>query len=396
MAKRLLTWIPAILILSLSLSISYYWLSNKPKAKRNPAQSVAPLVELLQSKETDYSATVFAMGSVIPAQKVNLTSRINGMIISVSPDFVPGGFFKKGAQIVQLDPTDYELAIKQKENALAKARFDLTLELGQQAIAKREFSLLNANLDQQSKNLVLRQPHLALAKTAISAAEAALTQSRLDLQRTKTSSPFNAIVLETNAHIGSWVSTFSTGTPLIKLAGTNSFWVIATLPVNKLNKIDIPNINSAKGSEVKIYFKAAWGEQAFRLGTVKRLKVELETSGRMAELIIEVQDPMSLLKENKGLPTLILGAFVRVEIIGHKLKNVIPIPETLIHSGQRIWLVSEKNTLNIQAITPVWQEQGLVFIDAAQLPDNSRIISSSLSTPVQGMSVRINKASIQE
>ncbi|TXL04221.1 hypothetical protein BMR07_13040 [Methylococcaceae bacterium CS1] len=160
MAKRLLTWIPAILILSLSLSISYYWLSNKPKAKRNPAQSVAPLVELLQSKETDYSATVFAMGSVIPAQKVNLTSRINGMIISVSPDFVPGGFFKKGAQIVQLDPTDYELAIKQKENALAKARFDLTLELGQQAIAKREFSLLNANLDQQSKNLVLRQPHL--------------------------------------------------------------------------------------------------------------------------------------------------------------------------------------------------------------------------------------------
>ncbi|MCK5869568.1 efflux transporter periplasmic adaptor subunit [Methylococcaceae bacterium CS5] len=396
MAKRLLTWIPAILILSLSLSISYYWLSNKPKAKRNPAQSVAPLVELLQSKETDYSATVFAMGSVIPAQKVNLTSRINGMIISVSPDFVPGGFFKKGAQIVQLDPTDYELAIKQKENALAKARFDLTLELGQQAIAKREFSLLNANLDQQSKNLVLRQPHLALAKTAISAAEAALTQSRLDLQRTKTSSPFNAIVLETNAHIGSWVSTFSTGTPLIKLAGTNSFWVIATLPVNKLNKIDIPNTNSAKGSEVKIYFKAAWGEQAFRLGTVKRLKVELETSGRMAELIIEVQDPMSLLKENKGLPTLILGAFVRVEIIGHKLKNVIPIPETLIHSGQRIWLVSEQNTLNIQAITPVWQEQGLVFIDAAQLPDNSRIISSSLSTPVQGMSVRINKASIQE
>ncbi|TXL06519.1 efflux transporter periplasmic adaptor subunit [Methylococcaceae bacterium CS3] len=396
MAKRLLTWIPAILILSLSLSISYYWLSNKPKAKRNPAQSVAPLVELLQSKETDYSATVFAMGSVIPAQKVNLTSRINGMIISVSPDFVPGGFFKKGAQIVQLDPTDYELAIKQKENALAKARFDLTLELGQQAIAKREFSLLNANLDQQSKNLVLRQPHLALNRTAISAAEAALTQSRLDLQRTKTSSPFNAIVLETNAHIGSWVSTFSTGTPLIKLAGTNSFWVIATLPVNKLNKIDIPNTNSAKGSEVKIYFKAAWGEQAFRLGTVKRLKVELETSGRMAELIIEVQDPMSLLKENKGLPTLILGAFVRVEIIGHKLKNVIPIPETLIHSGQRIWLVSEQNTLNIQAITPVWQEQGLVFIDAAQLPDNSRIISSSLSTPVQGMSVRINKASIQE
>jgi multidrug resistance efflux pump len=63
------------------------------------------------------------------------------MVISVSPNFIPGGFLKKGEQIVQLDPTDYQLIIKDKENALAKAKFDLTLELGRQAIAKREYKL---------------------------------------------------------------------------------------------------------------------------------------------------------------------------------------------------------------------------------------------------------------
>ncbi len=389
MAKRLLRWMPAILILGLALGLSYYWLSNKPKAKRNTAQQVAPLVNILQIDKIDYSTTISAMGSVIPSQTVNLTSRINGMVISVSPNFVPGGFLAKGEQIVQLDPTDYKLAIKQKENELAKAKFNLTMELGQQAIAKREYKLLNADLDQQSQNLVLRKPHLALAKTAITAAEAALTQSRLDLQRTKTSSPFNAIVLETNAHIGSWVSTFSTGTPLIKLAGSDSFWILATLSVDKLNKINIPNINAETGSEVKIYFPSAWGKQAYRTGIVKRLKVELEASGRMAELIIEIQDPLSLLEENKGLPTLILGAFVHLEISGNILKNVLPIPETVMHSGENIWLVTDKNTLNIKKITPVWQEQGLVFITADQLPENARIISSSLNTPVQNMMVRI-------
>ena len=389
MAKRLLRWMPALLILGLSLGLSFYWLSNKPKAKRSTAQQVAPLVNIMQLNAIDYPTTVSAMGNVIPAQKVNLTSRINGMVISVSPNFIPGGFLKKGEQIVQLDPTDYQLAIKQKENALAKAKFDLIMELGQQAIAKREYKLLNADLDQQSKNLVLRKPHLALAKTAITAAEAALTQARLDLQRTKTSSPFNAIVLETNAHIGSWVSTFSTGTPLIKLAGTNSFWIIATLSVDKLNKINIPDINSTTGSEVKIHFNAAWGEQAYRVGTVKRLKVELEASGRMAELIIEVQDPLCLLDENKGLPTLILGAFVHLNITGDTLKNVLAIPESVIHSGLKIWLVTEQNTLDIKSITPLWQEQGLIFIDSGQLPDKSRIISSNLSTPVQDMAVRI-------
>ena len=389
MVKRLLRWMPAILILGLALGLSYYWLSNKPKAKRSTAQQAAPLVNTLQVNKIDYPTTISAMGSVIPAQTVNLTSRINGMVISVSPNFVPGGFLAKGEQIVQLDPTDYKLAIKQKENELAKARFNLTLELGQQAIAKREYKLLNADLDQQSQNLVLRKPHLALAKTAITAAEAALTQSRLDLQRTKTVSPFNAVVLETNAHIGSWVSTFSTGTPLIKLAGSDSFWILATLSVDKLNKINIPDINAETGSEVKVYFPSAWGKQVYRTGTIKRLKVELEASGRMAELIIEIQDPLSLLEENKGLPALILGAFVHLEIAGHTLKNVLAIPETVIHSGENIWLVTDKNTLDIKKITPVWQEQGLVFIHADQLPENARIISSSLSTPVQNMTVRI-------
>ncbi|WP_428352937.1 efflux RND transporter periplasmic adaptor subunit [Methyloprofundus sp.] len=380
---------PAILILSLSLGLSYYWLSNKPKAKRSNAQAVAPLVETLQLSPIDYPTTVSAMGTVIPSQKVNLTSRINGMIISVSPNFIPGAFLNKGEQIVQLDPTDYALAIKQKENALAKAQFDLTLELGRQAIAKREYKLLNANLDQQSQDLVLRKPHLALAKTAITAAEASLKQARLDLQRTKTSSPFNAIVLETNAHIGSWVSTFSTGTPLIKLAGTDSFWVLATLPVDKINKIDIPNINSKTGAEVKIYYPSAWGEQAYRSGIIKRLKVELEASGRMAELIIETLDPLSLHTENNGLPTLILGAFVHLKIAGRTLHNVLPIPEAVIHSGQKIWLVTEQNTLAIKKITPVWQEKGLVFIAAEQLPAQSKIISSSLNAPVLGMTVRV-------
>lgn len=389
MVKRLLRWMPAILILGLALGLSYYWLSNKPKAKRSTAQQAAPLVNTLQVNKIDYPTTISAMGSVIPAQTVNLTSRINGMVISVSPNFVPGGFLAKGEQIVQLDPTDYKLAIKQKENELAKARFNLTLELGQQAIAKREYKLLNADLDQQSQNLVLRKPHLALAKTAITAAEAALTQSRLDLQRTKTVSPFNAVVLETNAHIGSWVSTFSTGTPLIKLAGSDSFWILATLSVDKLNKINIPDINAETGSEVKVYFPSAWGKQVYRTGTIKRLKVELEASGRMAELIIEIQDPLSLLEENKGLPALILGAFVHLEIAGHTLKNVLAIPETVIHGGENIWLVTDKNTLDIKKITPVWQEQGQVFIQADQLPENARIISSSLSTPVQNMTVRI-------
>ncbi len=389
MAKRLLRWIPALLILSLSLSLSYYWLSHKPKAKPVAAQPLAPLVETVQLKAIDHPMTLHAMGSVMPAKKVNLTSRINGMVISVSPHFIPGDFLKKGEQIVQLDPTDYQLLIRQRENALAKAKFDLTIELGRQAIAQREYTLLKADLDPQSKNLVLRKPHLAVAKTAIIAAEAALTQARLDLQRTKTTSPFNAIVLETNAHIGSWVSTFSTGTPLIKLAGLDNFWILANISVDKINKILIPNINSETGSAVKVFYTAAWGKDVYRIGTVKRLKAELESSGRMAQLIIEVPDPFGRLADNKGAPHLILDSFVHTEIAGNTLENVLAIDEDWLHNGPYLWLLSEQNTLNIKEITSLFSEQGRVFISAEQLPKGARIITSNLNTPVQGMQLRV-------
>ncbi|SHE23462.1 efflux RND transporter periplasmic adaptor subunit [methanotrophic endosymbiont of Bathymodiolus puteoserpentis (Logatchev)] len=388
MLKRLLSWLPALVILTITFSLAYYWLNNKPKAKRVNANKVAPLVKVFPAQAIDYPITITAMGSVVPAQKVNLTSRINGMVTSVSPHFMPGEFLKKGEQIIQLDPTDYKLLVQQKENELEKAKFNLTLEQGRQAIAQREFTLLNAPLDKQSKNLVLRKPHLALAKSAIKAAQAALTQARLDLSRTRTVSPFNAIVLETNAQIGSWVSTFSTGTPLIKLAGIDSFWIIASLSINKLSKIAIPSINSNAGSKAIITHSAAWGSQGSREGTVKRLKAELEASGRLAELIIEVKDPLSQQAKNKGAPVLILGSFVRVQITGDTLHNVIALPNSVVHNGIQLWLLSKQNTLEIQTITPIWKGDNQIFIDAKQIPKNARIISSNLSTPVQGMTLR--------
>ncbi|MDC9728880.1 MAG: efflux RND transporter periplasmic adaptor subunit [Methyloprofundus sp.] len=384
-----LKWLPAVLIIIAALSLSVYFLSNKPKSKSKPLQIKAPLVKVLTSKVINHQITIRAMGTVIPAKQVNLTSRINGMVTAVSPNFIPGSFLKKGERIVQLDPTDYALAIKQKENELAKAQFNLTLEEGQQAIAEREFKLLNANLDEQSQALVLRKPHLLLAKSNVDAAKAALQQARLNLRRTKTVSPFNAVVLSTNAHIGSWVSTFSTGTPLIKLAGTDHVWVIATLPVSDLSKITLPSTTSKQGSTAKIFYPGAWGSKLYRVGKIKRVKAALETSGRMAEVIIEINDPFNLHTNDSNTPPIILDSFVNIQIAAKLLKGVIEIPETALQSDNTIWLFSNKNTLAIKKISPLWKEKGKVFIAASSLPVASKIIISALNTPVSGMALRL-------
>jgi len=383
-------WLPAIIIIVVALSFSTYFLTNKPKSIEKPAEVNRPLVTTLITKVIDHQITIQAMGTVIPAKQINLTSRINGMVTEVSPNFIPGSILKKGEKIVQLDPTDYKLAAIEKQNSLAQAEFNLTLEQGQQAIAQREFKLLNADLDEQSQTLVLRKPHLKLAKSNVAAAKAALKQSQLNLKRTKTVSPFNAIVLSTNAHIGSWVSTFSTGTPLVKLAGTDSFWVVASVPVNNLTKIKIPSQSSPKGSEAKIYYPSAWGNEIYRQGAVKRLKAELEDSGRMAEVIIEIDDPFNLKAINHKLPLVILDSFVSIKIKGNLLKNVIEIPETALHAGNLLWILSKNNSLEIKKVMPLWKEQGNLFIAADELKAESQIIMSHINTPVAGMQLRLS------
>ncbi|MCK5355722.1 MAG: efflux RND transporter periplasmic adaptor subunit, partial [Methyloprofundus sp.] len=76
---------------------------------------------------------------------------------------------------------------------------------------------------------------------------------------------------------------------------------------------------------------------------------------------------------------------------GNTLKNIYAINESLLHNGQSIWLLSEKNTLDIKTVHPVYAESGQVFINREQLPENARIISSNLNTPVQGMQLRAQK-----
>ncbi|OAI14018.1 efflux transporter periplasmic adaptor subunit [Methylomonas lenta] len=386
--KKLIKFLPALLILLVAGGLSFYWLANKPRAARMPAAVVAPLVEIIEPQLGTHQTSINSLGTVIASQSVNLNSRVSGMVISVSQNFIEGGILKKGEQIVQLDPTDFRLSVQQRESELEQAKFNFKIEMGQQSIAKREFELLGGDLDDQARELVLRKPHLIAAQAKVKAAEAALALAKLELSRTVPVAPFNAIVTARNANIGSWISTFSTGTPLVKLVATDNFWIDVSIPLDKIRWIDIPGINSSEGASAIISYDQAWGLDNHRSGKVKRLKAEVEAEGRMAKVIVEVHDPLCLLAENAKSPPMILGSLVRVQIAGKTLEDVYALPETALHDGLTLWLLSENNTLQFVDVEPIWAQQGLIYLKADQLPAQPKIIVSNLSAPVENMRLR--------
>lgn len=388
MIKRLQNFMTAILLIVFTIAVSSYWLSHQPRAERTLPKKLAPLVDIVKPVVGNHSTTINVMGNVIAAQTVNLTPRISGMVKWISPNFIEGGLLKKDEVLVELDPTDYKLAIVQSRNDLEKARYNLKLEQGQQVIVRREYQLLGAELNGQERELVLRKPHLNAAQAALAAAEANLKLAQLNLERTKPVAPFNAIITTRNANIGAWMSAFSTGTPLAKLVGTDSFWINVSIPVDKLSWVKIPGINGQSGSTAKISYETAWGKDVYRIGKVESLQAELEPEGRMAKLIIEVDDPLCQKLENKQLPPLMLGTYVRVAIDGVILEDVIKLPESTLHDDQQLWLMTDKNTFVSQKVNPLWAEQGFVYLNKNQLPEKMQIITSDLATPVLGMSVR--------
>jgi RND family efflux transporter MFP subunit len=324
------------------------------------------------------------MGIVQAAREVELCSLVDGEIVSVSPDFVPGGRFRKGEVLLQIDSTDYDLAVRQRESEVTRARSALALEMGQQAIARREYELLEEDIADQDRELVLRRPQLAAAEATLASAEAALAQARLSKRRTAVSAPFNAAVKERKVNLGAQVSV---GSPLATVVGSDEYWVAAAVPVNQLKWISIPRSSSERGSAARVYCDAAWGEGVWRLGSVVRLASELEEQGRMARVFVSVRDPLALERANAGNPAMIVGTYARVEIEGIELDSVAVIGRTMVRDGDRLWIMNDEDKLEIRPVDIVFRGTDEIFVGGG-VREGERLVTTDLSAPVQGMALR--------
>lgn len=350
--------------------------STEPTAKRVTATRETPmLVEVVEAEFGTYRPIIVAMGSVRPEQEINLSPRIGGEIIALSETFSPGGHVKKGEWLVQIDPTDYEATVMERESALHQAQADLEMELGRQDVARQDFALMNDELIAANKSLVLREPQLNAAKAKIEAAEAALQRARLDLQRTRIAAPFDAHILSREANLGSLVSP---GSVLAKLVGIDTYWVEAMLPLSTINWIEFPENGGNRGSPVRIRNRSAWDDDVFRDGVVHNLVGALESRTRLARILISIEDPLALLDQSSEMPQLIVGSYVEAQIEGKPIENVVRLHRDFLRKNDTAW-VMENEQLKIRTLDIVFTDEKYAYVREG-LSRGDRIVITNLST----------------
>lgn len=372
MRKSIIAIISICLVLG-AIAVAKLLIATAPKAERKQPPKTAALVETEELNASEEMVVLKLTGTVTPAEEIKLQARVAGEVVSMAPNFIDGGLLKKGEEILQIDPVDYELALTDAESKLENAKFAYKTELGRQEVAKHEWNLLKTeDATDLEKELALRKPHLAADKAALQAAEAALEKAKINLERTNIRAPFNAIVIQRNVNVGSQASLQS---ELGRLVGTDTYWIKVSIPVDRLRWVTVP------GSKATVISPSG----AERKGTVVKLLADLEEKGRMARLLVEVDDPLSIRPENTNLKPLLLGEYVRVEIEGDTIESTHRIPRLALRENSTIWIAND-GKLDIRNVDVLWRDLHQVLVRDG-VKDGEQLIVSDLTAPIEGMDV---------
>ena len=375
--SKIKTSLLCIGLLLLASSIAYLLVKSTPTPERSSFDKPPQPVEDCLISLTNRSIQLRVNGVVRPAEEITLVARVAGEILSISDTFVEGGVMQAGTTLLQIDQTDYQLALADAQALLAQRRFEYELELGRQAIAQREWTLLNPkDATAAEQNLALRTPHLAASKAALAAARAGVDRAQLQLERTTLTAPFNAIILSRDASVGTQATAAQ---PLAQLAGTDRYYIEAAIPHDRLSWLTIP------GAKARI--EATTGAQYE--GEVIQLLGSLETQGRMVKLLISIDDPLGRLHPREK--PLLINEYVTVQLSGIVLEQISVLPRKALRSDQTVW-VNENNALTLYPVEILFREEHELLVRG--LPDHALVILSDLSTPIPQMPV-ISEESIR-
>ncbi len=379
--------LPIVIFLGGGIAIANSFIANKTQIRPMQQQKKYILVSVANLEASEELIDIEAMGTVIPAKTITVTPELGGKIIDMNQNLVEGGFINAGEMIAQIDKRDYETMVIQHESQVADAEYNIEIEKGKQEIAKSEWEMLDEDTKSDAnKQLLLRTPHIARLKASLKYAKKVLEESELNVERTKIVAPFNSIVqvkhIEKDQIVGQ-------SSQIATLIGTDKFWVKVNIPVSNLKYVKLPEPNKENGSTAEVLYELSDGTRVERIGKIIRYLGDLEQAGRMARLIVEIDDPLGLKKDNDNINIpMFLNAFVKVKIHGSKLSDVISIERGYLHEGNKVWILNKLQQLEIRKVSILWKRENDVLVSTKYLKPGELLITSKISTPVQNMQLR--------
>lgn len=355
------------------------------RPERKAEVTPALLVEAIDAEVRDLNFTVQSQGTVRPRTETVLVSEVSGKIDFVSPDFVAGGFFRKGEELLRIDDSDYRTALKRAEAALASMQARLADETARSEQALKDWN--NLGKTGEPSDLVLRKPQLLDAQANVSAAEADVEKARRDLQRTRITIPYDGLIKEKSADIGQFVSP---GSRLGVSFSIDTAEVRLPLSKDDIAYLDLPSISEQSDdltTPVTLYQDEAGTRRSWQARIIRTEGVVDEAS-RVVYAIAQVEDPYGML----GISTqseLKVGTFVSAEIQGIAAEDVVVLPRFALRSDNTVLVANAARKLDVRDVDVIRTEPDKVYISSG-ISAGEKVVTTTLDAPIPGTPLRIS------
>jgi RND family efflux transporter MFP subunit len=374
----------AILLLTLALLVAVVlYVMAASRAQMNKPMPKPTLQHEKASVSTttvnvgQYQANIIGHGEMKARYQLSLTAYVSGRIDSLSTDFEAGQLVKAGTLLAKIEDSDYRAA-------LAKAKYDL--ESAKQALLEAEREQAQAEIEWQSSGLdgepdselVLHKPQVATAKAAVDQAAATLRSAQKDLEQSRITAPFDAVIVSRDIAPGSFVQS---GNAIGTLYSASR--LEAEIPLSAQQWQNLPttsNINTTPLPALitDVETGARWS------GHVLRTEGHLDSSTRQRALVVTVESPMA------QSPSLIPGTFIKASIQGRPVDGLWELPSSALSQRGKIWYIDANSLLASFDATPLFSVGNKLYLTPpAHLANNAQqVLTHPLSSYTEGMAAQ--------
>ena len=379
MATKKQIIIPIIVLIAGVGAMMFFSSMKKPPEEKKDVD-LTPIVSVQEVDVMPINLDVTSYGVVQPKYETEMVAQVSGQILSLSDDFVRGGFIKKGQILATIDPSDYEAALIEAQANYASAIASLELEKAQGKVAEREWQRIK---DTSPTELSLRKPQLAQEMARVKASQAAVKRAKRNLERTKIISPYDAMIASREIGLGSFVGV---GSKLGKLLNVSVAKVRLPVADNQLQFL------LASGEQAKVVLSSDYsGKKQQWHATIARSEGVIDNSSRMNYLVAEIQDPYGL---KNGTTPIRYGTYVNAHIAGINMESAVLVPRHLVIANQ-VAVLDDEFKLRYKTVSIVRQQGDKVVISAG-LEQGELLITSALDFPVTGMKLALIDADGQD
>lgn len=369
----------ALIVLSIVTVVAMTRLAGSKRPDRVDTGQSAVLVDTVEAREQSLNFIVRSQGPVRPRTETTLVAEVSGKVVSVSPDFVAGGFFRAGEVLLEIDPSDFQTAVKRAEAALASRQAQLADEQARSAQALKDWRGLGRT--GEPPPLVAREPQLADAQANVMAAQADLDKARRDLQRTRISAPYDGLVRSKRVDVGQFVSA---GSQLGVTFAVDRAEIRLPLPSADLAFLNLPASADTTSTDFPaVRLQAEVGGQTLSWeARLIRTEGVIDESSRVLYAVAEVDDPYGLLGQSQQ-PELRMGTFVRAEIEGRYIEHAVVLPRYVLRNDNTVLVANGERELEIREVTVARAEPQQVYLTDG-IKGGELVVTTTLDAPIPG------------